>query len=333
MIPQSLAIIFTRQCNFVCDHCSVEAGPDKHDTISEVNLMAAIDQAYLIPSMKVITFTGGEPTLHLSLLKKGIAYAHEKGFITRVVSNAWWADTYDNALSFLRDLVACGLNEFNVSYDEFHLEYLQKFGGEKNVVNAAKAATDLNLVVVIGMVLQAGAKVTSEYLQQVFREAGIDKPIHFLQDYAFPLGRARSKIKQENFVKKANDQENHGCQEAGRTLVVLPDGKISFCCGHTIFTKAQDLFVIDSLSSGATLGQMMERMQRNALYWVLHLDGPEKIFEKLDIKKEIYNNCEACFYLGTAYRDKLLTLADKKEELFECYQRNVDNINKSALCV
>lgn len=38
MIPQSLVFLLTYKCNFNCDHCSVCAGPNNHETISESKL-------------------------------------------------------------------------------------------------------------------------------------------------------------------------------------------------------------------------------------------------------------------------------------------------------
>lgn len=130
MIPQSLAIIFTNHCNFVCDHCSVGDAPNKNNTISESLMLESIEQAYRIPSIRSIVFTGGEATLFIDQLKIGLKHAWSKGFSTRLVSNAWWANTEENALTFVSELASSGLSELNISYDDFHVQYLEKFGGE-----------------------------------------------------------------------------------------------------------------------------------------------------------------------------------------------------------
>ncbi len=67
-------------------------------------LRKVIDEAYYVPSIRVIVFTGGEPTLHPVHLRFGIKYASDRGFITRLVTNAWWARTYDKAREFLGEL-------------------------------------------------------------------------------------------------------------------------------------------------------------------------------------------------------------------------------------
>lgn len=89
MIPRTLAVMLTNKCNFYCDHCSVCSGPNVNDVLSDELIMMAIDQCYFIPSIRVVSFTGGEVTLYPEKLKMAIEYAHEKGMLTRIVTNAW----------------------------------------------------------------------------------------------------------------------------------------------------------------------------------------------------------------------------------------------------
>ncbi|WP_041570798.1 radical SAM protein [Candidatus Desulforudis audaxviator] len=93
VIPHSLAFLLTYNCNFLCDHCSVSVGPDRREVLAADDMWQVIEQAYILPSIRVAVFTGGEPTLHPDLLQEGIKLAREKGLITRLVTNAWWAET------------------------------------------------------------------------------------------------------------------------------------------------------------------------------------------------------------------------------------------------
>ena len=88
-------------------------------------------EAWYIPSIEITVFTGEELTL--KLLKEGIKYATDSGFIVRLVTNAWWASSREKALTFLKEL---GLKELNVSYDDFHSAFIQG----RNIVNTVKAA-------------------------------------------------------------------------------------------------------------------------------------------------------------------------------------------------
>lgn len=215
MIPQSLVFMFTYHCNFNCDHCSVDAGPNLREVTSISVIKSAIDQAYSISTVRMVVFTGGEPTLFLNNLKEGIAYAQTKGFLTRLVTNGWWANTPEKAMGFLRDLVSCGLRELNISYDDFHAPYLENFGGEQNVLNAVQAAQELGLAVLIGSVFHPKARVRTGYLRQLFSDLGITK-VQFLEDFVFPLGRAKHKLPKDMFV---SDPESikRACKEAGKT--------------------------------------------------------------------------------------------------------------------
>jgi MoaA/NifB/PqqE/SkfB family radical SAM enzyme len=56
MIPQVLAFITTYRCNFSCDHCSVSAGPDRREVLAADVMRRAIEQAYALPSIRVIVF-------------------------------------------------------------------------------------------------------------------------------------------------------------------------------------------------------------------------------------------------------------------------------------
>lgn len=320
MIPKSLALLLTYKCNFSCDHCSVSAGPKRREVLAADYMRRAIREAYAVPSIRTVVFTGGESTLYPDLLEAGISLAHNKGFITRLVTNAWWAKTPEQAKSFLQNIRAAGLDELNVSYDDFHLPYLERFGGEQNVLNAVQAATELGMTVLVGTVLHPGARINSSYLRRIFQNARVQGEVKFLEDFVFPLGRARQKLPVHFFNSDPAERECGACGDAGQTLAILPDGSLLFCCGHIVNSKAQAIFTVDNLASGVALTEMIERMQRNVLYWWLHLEGPEAVLAELGVEKKFQRGCEACFYLGTAYQEKLRALAAKKKEIFSRWE-------------
>lgn len=122
--------------------------------------------------------------------------------------------------------------------------------------------------------LKPGARIRSDYLRNVFFRGGIKGYIHYFEGFVAPMGRARERLSSNSFVHQ-NDDVEKSCQDAGKTIVILPDGKITFCCGHTIFTQAQDYFVVDNLALGGSLADVIDRMQRNVFPWMLHIEGPE----------------------------------------------------------
>lgn len=60
----------------------------------------------------------------------------------------------------------------------------------------------------------------------------------------------------------------------------------------------------------------VKKMQRNVLYWWIYSKGPYEILKFLNIDEEIYHKCEACNLLYK-YREKLKSIASKKEKIFK----------------
>ena len=115
-----------------------------------------------------------------------IAYAHEKGFVTRIVTNAWWASSLEKAQMWCKKFVDCGLDEINISYDDFHAEYLNSFGGEANIRYACEAIKDTKLNLLIGMVLSPQHIIDRNYI-----EKNILKDIQCFEGQIAPFGRDR----------------------------------------------------------------------------------------------------------------------------------------------
>ncbi len=104
--------------------------------------------------------------MYMGTLKRALSYAYRNGFITRVVTNAWWAKDHNKALGFLDNLRSAGLKELNISYDDFHARYISI----NNIINAVKAALDLNLRVVIGTIRSRSSKNKCAVLNEDFSE-------------------------------------------------------------------------------------------------------------------------------------------------------------------
>jgi MoaA/NifB/PqqE/SkfB family radical SAM enzyme len=66
-------------------------------------------------SIKVLVLTGGECLVYGRRLETIIRYATDLGLSVRVVTNGFWAKTYDKAYRKVEQLVAAGLKEINFS--------------------------------------------------------------------------------------------------------------------------------------------------------------------------------------------------------------------------
>jgi MoaA/NifB/PqqE/SkfB family radical SAM enzyme len=277
-------------------------------------IIRAIDDAYKIPSIRLVVFTGGESSLFPDILEEGIKYAAEHGFMTRLVSNAWWADSFSRAMDYIGKWKECGLEELNISYDDFHVPYLNKYGNEQNIINACKAMSEYRMRGLVGCVLKPNAIITSDYLRDIFKREKIGGDIKFLEDFLFPLGRARS-LPSEYFVNADDGSIESRCREAGNSIVILPSNDVTFCCGHLINSDAQKMITIGKISNETSLCDLVHKMQNNILFWWLHNKGPFLLLKELEKSPNVHKNCEACYYLATEYFNELLALASRSEEL------------------
>ncbi len=82
---------------------------------------------------------------------------------------------------------ACGLEELNISYDNFHIPYLKKYGNEQNIINACKAISEYGIRGLVGCVLTPKAIITTDYLRDMLKRENISGDIKFLEDFLFPL--------------------------------------------------------------------------------------------------------------------------------------------------
>lgn len=300
MIPASIAILYTRECNYVCDHCSVCSAPSTKEHMESSLVEKITNEAYKIPSIRTIVFTGGEPMLNLDKLKNDLALVRYKGFTTRIVTNAWWANDYEECENTMYELSKSGLHEINVSYDDFHLPYLNKFGGEKNIFNIALAAKKIGITLLYGMVLHPKSTIRSSDLEKKLEQLGVTGTL-FLEGYVAPLGRARQTLDDSFFIPQ--DSSGH-CGELVKTINIQPNGDVAFCCGHAIFTGAKDFFIVGNINDDS-LKSIIKKMQKNMLLWFLWTKGPEEVMKYLDIQENIHNMCEICYLLGTKYKNRL----------------------------
>jgi hypothetical protein len=133
--------LLTYSCNFECDHCFLFCGPRAGGTFTTARLRQALGQIEALGTVKSIYFEGGEPFLYYPLLLEGIRLSRERGFSVGVVTNAYWATAEEDAGLWLKNLLELGLNDLNVSDDEFHS--LEKENSPGKI--AASAARSLGM--------------------------------------------------------------------------------------------------------------------------------------------------------------------------------------------
>lgn len=120
-----LHILLTYQCTYECDHCFVWGSPFQTGTFTLEQLDDVLRQAAACHGIEEIFFEGGEPCLYFPLLVAAVQNAHQLGFKTGIVSNAYWAHSETDAELWLRPLKTAGLDSIDVSSDLFHGEQME----------------------------------------------------------------------------------------------------------------------------------------------------------------------------------------------------------------
>lgn len=114
LYPNILTFITTYRCVSKCRDCCFGCAPTRTQALSIESMHKYIEQAKELPSIKTIVFTGGECFLLGRQLDELIKKANRNGYITRVITNGYWATSYDAANKRLDSLMNAGLNEINL---------------------------------------------------------------------------------------------------------------------------------------------------------------------------------------------------------------------------
>jgi len=137
----SVHFLLTYKCTYECDHCFLYSGPSAEGTFSIENARLALRQMKSMDSVNSVYFEGGEPFLYYPLLVESARLAKEMGFEIGIVTNAYWATTFEDALMWLAPLADIGLADLSISDDSFHHEG----DGESPAKIALRAARKLGI--------------------------------------------------------------------------------------------------------------------------------------------------------------------------------------------
>ena len=114
-----LHLLLTYECNFACDHCFVWGGPSQGGTMTLDTVDHILAEAGLLGTIEWIYFEGGEAFLYYGILRSGVLRAKKRGFKVGIVSNAYWANSENDALAWLRP-IAGSIDDLSISSDGYH---------------------------------------------------------------------------------------------------------------------------------------------------------------------------------------------------------------------
>jgi organic radical activating enzyme len=132
---EELHILLTYLCNYECDHCFVWGSPRQSGTLTLEEIGNVLGQAQ-DAGVTSICFEGGEPFLYYAILKKAVYKAAAMGFSVGIVTNAYWANTVEDAVEWLQPFVG-RIDDLSVSSDRYHCEVC-RIDRAQNAVVAAR---------------------------------------------------------------------------------------------------------------------------------------------------------------------------------------------------
>lgn len=317
----TLTIIPTYKCTAACKDCCFGSNPSITKRIPQDKVLNYIDEAAAVGSIQQICFSGGEPFLLKSDLEEAIERCAHHGFLTRIVSNGYWATSINAAETKLKRLVAMGLNEINFSTGKDHLEWVKI----DFILNGMEAALSLGLTIALMIELRADSNICKTEIIKVAREQNREKlansleanMIHvvespwmsFTEDETVPAAES-------SLINRFNVANASPCQSIFRTLVIPPSENLGICCGLPR-EEIEDLNLGDLNDN--SIPELFNNSISDLLKIWLFAEGPEKMLSyaaKTDSSIEWENmyahQCDVCRRVMTD--EQVITAISKIDE-------------------
>lgn len=235
--PKVVTLLTTFKCTAKCENCCFQCSPlsKKKMTLRDMKEWV-VKSLNAYPSIRMVVFSGGECTLLGEDLFDIIFFVSSCKVATRIVTNAWWATTYDAAYDYVAKLKKNGLKEINFSTGDEH----QQWVSFENVRNAALAAYRQGLLCAINIETHDKSSFDfNGYLQKdkvfasycstnmlnnsrcIYVEHGVWAPMKEKREY---------KLSYEKYKDSLNYKR---CENLFDNIPINPYGEVLACCGIT----------------------------------------------------------------------------------------------------
>ncbi|MBX3156914.1 MAG: radical SAM protein [Deltaproteobacteria bacterium] len=319
--PHTVTILTTDKCTARCRHCCMNSSPERANKLTHEQIATALGQMFQHYRMKVVVFAGGEPTLLGDDLLKSIAFCKKHGVGSRIVTNAYWADTPENATAMCKELREAGLDELNISMDDYHEPYV----AFANVKRAWQAAKEFDFsAVAIANCYGPQSVLTPDFLEEELgmkedvkiqrrfdvdgRSTGFEKQIHqttfvLSNGNVQRLGRGADLIADEEIARESYNTHIAtigGCPHAVRAAALTPRNHLVSCCGFEL--HGNPILDFGEVTDG-NLDRLVENADNDLIVNMIAMIGPPRIMELLkdfcpdevSFPRSIYQSyCEVC---------------------------------------
>ena len=277
--------LLTYKCIFECDHCFLYSGPSAEGTFTIENVRQALRQMKNVVSINSAYFEGGEPFLYYPLLIESARLAKSMGFDVGIVSNAYWATTFEDALIWLAPLADIGVADLSISDDSFHHEGVD----ESPAKIALRAARKLGI---------PSDSICIEAPKSVDESAGLGGKMVVGGDVLFK-GRAVDKLLGDlPRLKYTNFRDGpHENLKSPERVHLDPFGNIHICQGIVIGNI--NMIPLKEIMNGY-------HPEMHPIIGPLMSGGPAELARKygFDISGGFVSHCHLCFEARRALMDE-----------------------------
>lgn len=302
----------------------MNSSPSREHQLTYEQIESGLSQMFRNYDMKVVVFAGGEPTLLGDDLLRAISFCRLNGVVSRIVTNAYWAHSMEAAREKCRALRDAGLDELNISMDDFHEPYI----AFERVKFAYRAGLELDFsAVVIANCVGPESVLTPEQLEIEFGMTGAQMQRRFDVDgyskhfrrqeagklvvvsnaYIQRLGRGTDLIDDDecspevDMAKVPPEAEAFGgCPWAVRSAAITPRNHLVACCGFEL--HGNPILDFGDLSE-TSVPELLGRADDDLITNMIALLGPPKIMQLLKElcpdevsfpRPQYHSYCETC---------------------------------------
>lgn len=312
--PTTLSIITTYQCTSACKDCCFQSTPLRKEklTINEIRqYITESVEAY--HTIKVLVLTGGECFLYGNKLDEIIKHANSLGLVVRVVTNGFWAKSYDKAKDRIESLIKVGLNEINFSTGDDHLQYVPI----RNIKNGVIASLESGITTVVNVESNEVKQFNSKhFIEDESLSKYIDKgQLKIINGLWMPFTEATfNEIEDARKIRKIHFSDSHTrCTNLFNTITIDPNHRMIACCGLTSkYIKYLDLGNVKKNS----IKELYERQFEDFLKIWVATEGPHKImdfisqFLDIEIEYKSLHSCQVCAMIFN--NDNILRIINDK---------------------
>jgi len=279
--------LLTYRCVYECDHCFLYCGPHMTGTFTLEQVRRTLEESRKVGTIEWIYYEGGEPFLYYPLMMEGLRLAEGMGFKTGVVTNAYWANSEEDADLWLKPCGEVRVDSLSLSDDEFHSDK-----GEDSPAKIALASARR-------LGLPASTIAISAPCVKPSREGGADKGEPIVGGDVVFRGRAIEKLSDGIPMKPWNtfaECKREELRDPGRVHVDCY-GNVQLCQGLSMgnMWKAPLSELVESYDpdSHPICGPLLE-------------GGPALLAERYGVEHEeaYIDECHFCFLMRRALLEK-----------------------------